>query len=301
MKAIATERTTKREKVLVQMLNSEPVDAAALECFKCAEATMTAFCAGVKAMYPGFTGAQQVGGLNKHHDGVLLVDGSAPIRYELKYSEKKVNPESLAWCPWDGAVQFAQSQFKAKKAAAFLDGTGMYRAWFDERVVAFLARHPELVLGGAVTFADYYKRSSAIKGHEGATPASKLLQALRGSKALQEELQAEWLRFEESWMPSYRLDAAAFEAYVRALIEEKDVWFNISASGASAIEGFRVLGVAFKEVANKRDGGCVYNYTMTLQKKSGAGETREVPIQFKFTWKNGGQAIQNLNFLLVSA
>jgi hypothetical protein len=300
MKAIATKLTATREKVLVSLLNGEALEAGALDCFKCGSDAMTEFCTRVRACYPGFQSALMVGGLGKHHDGVLVLEGGAQVRYELKHCDKKVAPEALEWSPWEGGVQFAQSQFKAKKAAAFLDGVGMYRAWFDERVVAFLARHPELAVG-AVSFADYYKQSSSMTGHNGMTPAAKLLQALRGSGALQRELQDEWLRFEESWMPANGLNAVAFEAYVRAIIEEKDVWFNISQSGAAFIEGFRVLSVAFKEVAKKRDGGCVYVYTMRLAKKSNEAVFQDVPIQFKFTWKNGGQAIQNLNFLLVSA
>lgn len=299
-KHIATKLTAGRETILAQLLNGESLAAEALSAFSCDSATLSGFCESVRARYPTITGAKQVGGLGKHHDGVILCDGYKPIRYELKHSDKRIEPAVLEWRPWEGGVQFAQSQFKAKKAATFLDGTAMYRAWFDERVIAFLAKHADL---GTISFADYYKQSSSMKGHLADTPAGRLLKALRESKALQAELQEEWLRFEETWMPANRLNDAAFEAYVREVIEEKDLWINISKSGAAAIEGFRVVSVRFVDVAKKPHGGCVFNYMMRIQKKSAPadGEARDVPIQFKFTWKNGGQAIQNLNFLLVSA
>ena len=67
--------------------------------------------------------------------------------------------------------------------------------------------------------------------------------------------------------------------------------------GEVSIQG-RLFDV--RNLSKKRNGGYVYDYTVGLQKKSG-GEVRESAIQFKFTWKNGGQAVQNLNFLVVSA
>lgn len=302
-KQIATKLTTGREKVLAQLLNGEVLAPDALSCFACSSAPLTELCASLRDRFPGYTGAKQVGGLGKHHDGVILVEGTAPIRYELKHCEKVVPPEILEWQPWEGGVQFAQSQFKAKKAQVFMDGVAMYQAWFKERVLGFLARKPELALGGIVSFEDYYKASTSLDGHKKDTAAGRLLMALRGSKALQKELQEEWLRFEETWLPSHPLNHAAFETYVREIVEEKDLWIHISKSGAFTIEGFRVVSLDYKGIAKKRDGGCVFLYSMRLQKKGSApdGETRDVSIQFKYTWKNGGQAIQNLNFLLVSA
>jgi hypothetical protein len=64
------------------------------------------------------------------------------------------------------------------------------------------------------------------------------------------------------------------------------------------VGGFTVPAVTFEGCEKKRDGGCIFHYSITLQKKSG-GPTKKVPIAFKLYWKNGGQAVQNLNFMVV--
>jgi len=46
----------------------------------------------------------------------------------------------------------------------------------------------------------------------------------------------------------------------------------------------------------KPQGGVSFHYTLTLQRGT---ETKKVPMECKFHWKNGGQAVQNLNFMLL--
>jgi hypothetical protein len=300
-KVHATALTNTREDAFVSFLNGEAVS---LDMFACPpEALHT-----LRTSLGPVRNCKKVGGLGKHHDGTLekeVVSLScvefSTLRYELKHCEKTLDLNDLIWKPWEGVVQIVQSQFKSKAAQTFLDADAMYLAWFNEGVQNFLAKHDELELEGVsdMTYEDYFKSSSSMDAHhKGKTPASNLLRILRANETLQEELQQEWLRFEESWMPENPLNHEAFFTFLKNIIEEKDIWFTISKSGACAIEGFNLLGLKYDGISKKPHGGVVYNYMITLQKKSG-GVTKDVKIQFKYTWKNGGQAIQNLNFLVV--
>jgi hypothetical protein len=291
-KAQATKLTDSRESILPRFLNGEDVPPLALDAFACDPAALATLRTSLAA-----TAAKKVGGMGKHYDGTFERDGTT-LRYELKHCEKKISPEHLTWCPWEGAVQFVQSQYKSKEAKKFLDADGLYSSWFTDYVMPFLTKHSL----PAMTLADYQKASSSMDAHKkGTSPAADFLRLLRSTPALQAELQAQWLRFEETWMPANLLNHEAFFLFIKKVLEEKDVWLNINKSGAFAIEGFLVNGLRYDGVSKKPHGGIVFNYTMRLQKKScSAGEERESKIQFKFTWKNGGQAIQNLNFLVVS-
>ena len=292
-KSVATALTNTREDAFVSFLNGEEVS---LDMFACPpEALHT-----LRTSLGPVKNCKKVGGLGKHHDGTLEKEFST-LLYELKHCEKTLDLKDLFWKPWEGVVQIVQSQFKSKAAQTFLDADAMYLAWFNEGVQNFLAKHGPSELEGVdgMTYEDYFKSSSSMDAHhKGKTPASNLLRILRSTPALQEELQQEWLRFEESWMPENPLVHDKFFEFLKSIIEEKDIWFNINKSGAVATEGFNVLGLKYDGISKKPHGGVVYNYMMTLQKKSG-GHVKEVPIQFKYTWKNGGQAIQNLNFLVV--
>ena len=82
------------------------------------------------------------------------------------------------------------------------------------------------------------------------------------------------------------------------MMEEKDYWININKSGAFLIEGFHVVGLRYVGTHKKPEGGSVFRYVMTLQKKK-RGDVKEVPIVLKLYWKNGGQGVQNINLLVV--
>jgi hypothetical protein len=289
-KAQATKLTDTRESILPQFLNGEDVS---LESFACPAAALH----DLRTSLGPIKGCKKVGGMGKHYDGVFERERDGKVvRYELKHCEKKLAAEDLTWAPWAGAVQFVQSQYKSKEAKKFLNADGLYNSWFTEHVAPFASRHglPPM------TLADYQKSSSSMDAHKkGTTAAADFLRLLRATPALQEELQAEWLRFEEAWMPANLLSTETFFQFIKKVLEEKDVWFNINKSGAVVTEGFLVNGLRYDGWAKKPHGGVLFNFTMKLQKKSG-GEERDCKIQFKFTWKNGGQAIQNLNFLVVS-
>ena len=288
-KARATALTNTREDAFPRFLNGEDIP---LDMFACTSEALHTLRTSLGAV----SGCKKVGGLGKHYDGTFEKEGKT-LRYELKHCEKTLDLKELTWKPWEGVVQIVQSQFKSKAAQTFLDADAMYLAWFNEGVQPFLAKH--CPSDAEMTYEDYFKSSSSMDAHhKGKTPASNLLRILRSTPTLQEELQQEWLRFEESWMPENPLVHDKFFEFLKSIIEEKDIWFTISKSGAESIEGFNVLGLEYTGVSKKPHGGMVYKYTMRLQKKSG-GDVKEIGIQFKYTWKNGGQAIQNLNFLVV--
>ena len=104
--------------------------------------------------------------------------------------------------------------------------------------------------------------------------------------------------FEETYLEKNPLDHKALELYIKDRIEQKDNWICINKAGAHWIEGFNVKGLKYNGTVAKPKGGKMFSYTLSLQKKSGT-EVKDVPILFKLHWKNGGQAVQNLNFLLV--
>ena len=287
LKATATKDSTSREQTLVRLFNGLPADTS---CFASGDA--------VKAIVPKPTSvAVVVGGLGKHHD--FVVNG---LRGELKHSvSAKTKRADLEWRPWKDGVQFIQGQTKSKKALTFAPDYGMplWSAWFEGHVRPFVEARVPAAAG--ITLAGYTACASAMSCPAKAeAPAKELMRVLREDNAIQAALQTEWLRFEEAWMPAHPLVHGLFEDHLREVLEEKDVWVCINKGGAHWIEGFVVRGLTpiGGGVKPKPHGGVVFQYFVELQKKSG-GEIRHVPIEYKLYWKNGGQAVQNLNFLVV--
>uniref|UniRef100_A0A6C0AQQ1 Uncharacterized protein n=1 Tax=viral metagenome TaxID=1070528 RepID=A0A6C0AQQ1_9ZZZZ len=290
LKATATKDSTSREQTLVRLMNGHTVDTS---CFACGDAILTVKPADLVS-------ATLVGGLGAHHDFVATVSGSRHLKGELKHSlTAKTKREVLEWRPWKDAVQFVQGQTKSKKAAIFAPDYGMplWTAWFDGYVKPFVAASVPSATG--LTLDGYVACASAMSCPSTAEPASaELIRVLRSDKELQEGLRKEWIRFETAFMPAHPLDHKAFEAHVKEVLEEKDVWVCVNKAGAHWIEGFHVLGLVYDGPRPKREGGIVFVYTLSVQKKSG-GTIKQIPIEFKLYWKNGGQAVQNLNFLVL--
>jgi hypothetical protein len=297
-KAEATKLTEQRELALVKLLNTGDLTDAEVALFACGRPALLSLRGAVLETYPTFTRCVKVGGVGKHYDGMIFCGGAAagPLRYELKHSAKTLSAEALRYEPWGGGVQFRQNQIKAAAVQPFLDSAALYRTWFETHVQPFAARHglPPL------TYEDYFKISTDIKRPTGSSPAAQLICALRDTEALQEELQREWLAFEDSWLPAHPLVAAPFTQFVKEIFEEKDLWINISRNGAFLLEGLTVLDVRATGTAQKPKGGTLYTFLVRLAPRSAPEDSREVPIQLKFYWKNGGQGVQNPNFLLVS-
>jgi hypothetical protein len=301
LKATATADTCKREQVLVNLLNG--VMGLDLSCFSCDRSAMEA----LRAFVPAGATAALVGGLGQHYDFELKGggggggdgSGSGTIRGELKHSVTKKTPRDvLAWQPWKDGVQFLQGQTKSKAAATFMPAYGrpLWDAWFETRVKPFAAEHVPAAAG--MTAEGYFRCASGMTYTGGEEATVTLLKTLRANKEAHAILHRAWLQFEEAWMRDHPLDLKALEAHVRTVIEAKDVWVCVNRAGAHWIEGFRVLGLTSQGLKAKRDGGSSFHYALTLQPRSG-GASRDVPIELKLHWKNGGQAIQNLNFMIV--
>jgi hypothetical protein len=290
LKATATKDSTSREQALVRLFNGFTVDTS---CFACGDAILTVKPADLVS-------ATLVGGLGAHHDFVATVSGSRLLKGELKHSlTAKTKRDVLEWRPWKDAVQFVQGQTKSKKAAIFAPdyGTPLWTTWFDGYVKPFVTASVPSATG--ITLDGYVACASAMSCPSKAEPASEeLIRALRSDKVLQEAIRLEWLRFETNYMPAHPLDHKAFESHVKEVLEEKDVWVCVNKAGAHWIEGFNVLGLVYDGPRPKREGGIVFAYTLSVQKKSG-GIIKQIPIEFKLYWKNGGQAVQNLNFLVL--
>lgn len=292
MKTSATKDSSNREASLVRLFNGAELSDEEYGYFSCSREALNA----LRANANGSVEAKVIGGLNKHYDFVV-----GDVKGELKHSvSSKTGVDSLQWRPWQDGVQFLQGQTKSKEALLFMGecGPALWSAWYEQEVVPFASM--EVPAAAGMTADSYFKVASGMNVTEkqAVTPAGKFILALRADKAMAERLRLRWLSFEERWMPEHLLNHVALEARIRKIIEEKDVWVAINKSGAHWIEGFRVINLAYEGCVPKAEGGRVFKYHLNLQKKSG-GEVRTLPIVFKLYWKNGGQAVQNLNFMII--
>ena len=292
MKSSATKDSSNREASLVRLFNGAELSDEEYGYFSCPREALNA----LRVNANGSVEAKVIGGLNKHYDFTV-----GDIRGELKHSATKTTgAAALQWQPWLDGVQFLQGQTKSKEALNFMGdcGPALWSAWYEQEVAPFAS--VEVPAAEGLTADSYFKVASGMNVTEkqAATPAGKFILALRADKAMAECLRLRWLAFEERWMPEHLLNHAALETRIRRIIEEKDVWVAINKSGAHWIEGFRVLSLGYDGCVPKAEGGRVFKYLLNLQKKSG-GEIRSIPIVFKLYWKNGGQAVQNLNFMII--
>ena len=292
MKTSATKDSSNREASLVRLFNGAELSDEEYGYFSCSREALNS----LRVNANGTVESKVIGGLNKHYDFTV-----GDVRGELKHSATKTTgAAALQWQPWLDGVQFLQGQTKSKEALNFMGdcGPALWSAWYEQEVAPFAAT--EVPAAEGMTADSYFKVASGMNVTEkqAATPAGKFILALRADKAMAERLRLRWLAFEERWMPEHLLNHEALEARIRKIIEEKDVWVAINKSGAHWIEGFRVLSVSYQCCVPKAEGGRVFKYHLNLQKKSG-GEIRSIPIVFKLYWKNGGQAVQNLNFMII--
>jgi hypothetical protein len=297
-KATATARTTSREDALISYLNGGLLMKEDADKFACSEDAIGKLYSELQKREPGFSHCTKAGGLGNHRDFDIHV-GGVKKGIELKTSEKKVHPALLLWQPWEGAVEFAQGQLTSKLMGSFLGDCGlpMIAAWHERVINVFMPQQtPELT---KPTLEDYTKVLFTIGAEKKDTPAASLIRTLRANDEKRSILQQEWLHFEDDWFSSHQPIMETLEEVLRKILEEKDYWININKEGAFLIEGFLVKGLTYVGTAKKKQGGTVYRYKMALQKKSG-GEIQQVPFVLKFYWKNGGQAVQNLNLLMVS-
>ena len=293
---IATAICKAREIMMCQLFNQD-VEDSALGVFPCAPSILRDFRATVLGKFTGFIRVVQTGGLNGHYDLEFQTETKI-IRVELKVKGKgKGSPsEKLKWNPWQDTVQFLQGQITSALASRFLQECGepMIHAWFHSVVLAFSSKVPE---AAGMTLAGYQKAMMAMNVNGKQEDAAKaFITALRAQKSLRNELRKLWIQFEEQWLPSHELNHAELESVIREILESKDAWICASKNKIEWVEGLKVIQLEYTGTAPKRDGGMLFTYNLTLQS---GDETKIVPIECKFYWKNGGQGVQNINFLLL--
>ena len=286
---IATVTTKVRESLMAALLNGT-AETAALAAFPCPAATLNAFPAIFKQKYPSATSSKVIGGLGKHYD-LETANGATPLHTELKVTMG--NPsrlEELSWRPWQDTVQFLQGQVKSKIGKRFLGDCGepMVRAWFETHIQP---AYPTM------TFSGYEKAMSTIgmKGKQEAA-AVAFINSLRADETLQKEFHEKWLTFETTWLTEHQMDHAALKEVVKEIIEAKDAWICVSKTAVNLIGGLKVADLKYVGAKPKPRGGMSFHYTIVLTR---GDETKEAPMECKFHWKNGGQAVQNLNFMLL--
>ena len=290
----ATAICNDREEITCQLINGVEVnDVSSLPCSssKASEIRQIAL-----EHCPGFRQAVRAGGLGAHHDITIHTD-TRIIRAELKVTKKNASStDVLKWTPWIDTVQFLQGQLTSQIGRRFLGecGESMIQAWFHEVIVPFSSNVPA---AAGMTASGYQKAMSTIgmvgKQEEA---AKEFILALRSQQTLQKELQALWLDFETRWLSTHSLDNAGLESVIREIIESKDVWICIAKNQVQWVDGLRVISLQSAGTTPKKKGGMLFRYHLTLQSGS---ETKTIPIECKFHWKNGGQAVQNINFLLL--
>ena len=294
----ATKISTLREAALMKHFNYEIVTEEDLRLFPCKEDAFGSLIPALRAAEPSFIECRKAGGLGNHKDLQIVTD-SGIKGLELKVSDRSIHESVLDFRPWEGGVQFLQGQITSRLMGSFLGPCGllMIAGWF-EKVKGLMATHlPTLTVP---TLDDYTKVLFTIGSEKKlTTAAAKLIQELRAKEELRQAFQAAWLAFEDEWFASHTPELAAFQIVLKQILEEKDYWININKAGAFLIEGFHVQGLHYVGTAKKPEGGTVFRYRVTLQKKK-RGDTMEVPIALKFYWKNGGQGVQNINLLVVS-
>jgi len=241
--------------------------------------------------------------MGQHYD-LIIENGSGVKHAQVKRAEVKVTQGTpspltqLQWRPWMDTVQFLQGQLKSAIGRRFLGECGepMMKAWYDTRVMPCL-RAKNLASVLAMTCDGYMKALFTIgmKGKQ-EQEAKNFIQMLRSTPELQKEFQASWLAFETEWFQTHTPDHDGLLAVVKEVIEVKDAWICISKEAPQWIDKLEVLGLTYQGVRQKPRGGSSFHYTLSMRRGE---ETKDVPLECKFHWKNGGQAVQNPNFLLL--
>ena len=288
----ASATTKVRENAVANLFNDAEADLAA---FPCSADTLRDFGSVIKTKLPTASKTVVIGGLGKHYD-LETTTASGPFRCELKVTSG--NPSSLEvleWRPWQDTVQFLQGQLKSKVGQRFLGDCGdpMLRAWYTNHVEPFV----EFNFLAKMTYAGYEKAMSTIgmKGKQ-EEAAVVFIKMLRSNAVAHESLHEEWLAFETEWLSTHTMNHIALLEVVKEIIEAKDAWICISKKGPQWIDGLKVVALRFEGARPKPKGGMSFHYTLTLTR---GDQTKEVPMECKFHWKNGGQAVQNLNFMLL--
>lgn len=289
--------TTKiREVTMCDLFNGHITQETSLTMFPCPPEVIRNFRTTFLQKVPSQKSTSVIGGLGKHYDMETLT-ASNPMRGELKVTSGTPSAlEILKFQPWKDTVQFLQGQYKSKLGKRFLGECGdpMMIAWYETVVKGFSVSVPT---SAGMTCNGYLKAMSTI-GMVGKQEraAMNFISALRSDGDLQANLQKEWLAFETRWLSSHAMNHEVLLEVIKEIIEVKDYWVCVSKSQVNWVDGLKVIKLDFVGPKPKPKGGMSFHYLLTV--KSGSDE-KQVPMEVKFHWKNGGQAVQNLNFMIL--
>jgi hypothetical protein len=305
-RTIAGTLNEKREAIICNILNNIPVsDAHISESFTTPPDKIRTLTAIATTRFGPGTTFTRKGGLNAHYDFIALDSFGIEHRIELKYSKDPLSAKEIATLPsrpWSIAVQFLQGQLQSKLGNELLGccGNPMMSKWFNDVINPFIIKHCSILpdICQEITENDYMKAMYDInaKNKGDKTAGYAFINSIRDNNDLSAQLKTSWKNFQNRYLRAFKPDTENIFTVAKEIIDIKDWWICITKDDARLIEGLTVNDVTFKESKLLRDSR-VLLYEMTVTTKSGS-ETTTVLLELRFHWKNGGQGVQNINFLL---
>lgn len=275
-----------RESVLVNFFNAmtETVSPGFQSLFSCQLDELLLLRTEIRG-FEGFRKCKLVGGLGNNYDMEIITD-AGKLGVEIKCSEGKTIVSDVS--PWKGGVQILQGKFLGRMGSKIWNSDDLYGRWFNDYVCPFVREWcPEF---SEIQYDDYkYITNSMDRQRKYTTLASGLVNKLRTDKSLQYTLHRRYLEFEEKILGAAPPGDSLLEE-LKQRIDQKNYWININATGAQLIKGFTIQGLENVRCIKRANGGIVYNFEVCL--------VREI-MELRFNWKNGGQGVQNLNFMIV--
>lgn len=297
-----------REAIMLSILSGKATNAVAItSAFPAGAAKLSTLYASLRTKLGEDITIERKGGLGAHWDFTAITPDHKEHRIELKCSDKKLSKKELTALPiqpWLIAVQFLQGQLKSAVGRRFLSdcGDAMMTFWFSERITEFCKTHSSSLPASCATMteAEYITAMYDInaKSKSNKSPGYAFINALRENDTLATAIKAEWKSFQDTYLSTHQPKADDILAVVKEIIEVKDWWICTTKADVFLIEGLFVESVSFKESKFLKDSR-VLMYEMTVRPKSAtAAAATKVPLELRFHWKNGGQGVQNINFLL---
>ena len=294
----ATEICSTRETAIVHYINGHKDLEEIASLFPCPPSKLSDLKYQIVSI-DGFIKCQKAGGLGKNYDmEIVTQDGVKQV--EIKCSNMPQSDVSKQ--PWKGGVQILQGQIMAALTKGFLDSEKFYKTWFKDYLLPFLK--DKIKDFSKLDYADYRDISCSIDKHtKKKTLACDLINLLRQDSKICTELQKEWFRFEAAQLNFFKPDKQKLLTELNLKIKQKEMWININALTAELITGFEISSIEDLDVLDKPKGGAMYRFKMVINVLGGAQDggapAYKVTTDMRFNWKNGGQPVQNLNFMIV--
>ena len=174
----------------------------------------------------------------------------------------------------------------------------MIRNWFDTVIMTEIV--PKYGIQGEITFDSYYtllfkSAAEAAKKYNDETLSI-------GTRALfkyfHEHRTAEdnayratlWKKFSKAWMETHRFNDSLVLELLQEKLSKKNIWICTTKNDAYIIEGPECTALSYKGLKTGRD-ATVIVFNATLKTKSNGLNSAD--INFRFTWRNGGQGVHN--------